>query len=159
MPTMETEDLFADMLAEGLYVERRLTEVLPELAGKASDPDLAEMFRHHLDETREQLANLVTIADSMDEKLVESESRAFEGLVMDAEQAMARLEDPGARDACLIAAALKNEHMEMGFYEGMITLAESLKLEDAIDLLKANLEQEQHTARDLVKKERELAPA
>lgn len=159
MGTTDTKELFTEMLAEGLYVERRLTEVLPELAGQASDPSLAEMFEHHLDETREQLANLQTIADTFDGGARESGSRALEGLVLDTREAIARIEDPVARDACLIAAALKNEHMEMGFYEGIIALAEGLDMDEAADLLRANLEQEEHTAEELLGKEKELAPA
>jgi ferritin-like metal-binding protein YciE len=153
------EELFTGMLAEGLYVERRLTEVLPDLADQASDPSLAEMLRHHLEETQEQLANLEAIADGFDGGVKAQESEALNGLLQDAERAMSGIDDPTARDACLIASALKNEHMEVGFYEGMIVLAEGLEMPEAVELLRSNLEQERHTATELLNKERELSPA
>ena len=50
-------DLFVHELQDVYFAERTLTKVLPKLADEVNDEELTEAFRHHLDETRQHVAN------------------------------------------------------------------------------------------------------
>src|SRR6059058_1571675 len=51
-------DLFVHELQDVYFAEQTLTKVLPKLADEVNDEELTEAFRHHLDETRQHVANL-----------------------------------------------------------------------------------------------------
>ena len=54
----EPRDLFLHELGDVLYAERTLVKTLPKLEKEASDDELAEGFRAHLEETKQHVANV-----------------------------------------------------------------------------------------------------
>jgi ferritin-like metal-binding protein YciE len=153
----EPRELLIAKLGEGMYVEKRLTEVIPQLADAASDGQLKEKLRHHLDETEQHLANLESIADSMGEDIAPVPSQALEGLIADHEEMMSQAEGTEFGDQLITASVLKNEHMEIAFYEGAITAAEQCGESEAVGLLRDNMKQEQHTAKEIQEVARRVA--
>ncbi len=64
---------------------------------------------------------------------------------------------PGLVDAVLGGGATEVEHHEIAVYEGLITKAEAMGQQDIVALLQENLEQEQHTLKELQSAARELS--
>src|SRR5689334_1765277 len=58
MPVSDPQDLFVHELKDILFAERTIEKALPKLAREAKDSQLKTHIEHHLDETREQIANL-----------------------------------------------------------------------------------------------------
>jgi ferritin-like metal-binding protein YciE len=52
------EELYNYKLGAALKMEQTVLEMLDDNAQAAQSPDLERLFRHHQDETREQVANL-----------------------------------------------------------------------------------------------------
>src|SRR5215475_13038120 len=52
------DDLFVHTLRDIYYADRQILQALPDMAEKASDPQLKQAFQAHLAETRNQVARL-----------------------------------------------------------------------------------------------------
>ena len=136
-----------DMLVtkiQALYdIESELVEALPKMAEGATDPDLKEAFREHLDETRVHVKRLEEIFDLLGEDKKKLEVEAIRGLVKDGEWVMKNTEEGDARDAAIIGAARHVEHYEMAGYMGAQEWAEMLGDEGVSALLEETLEEEE----------------
>jgi ferritin-like metal-binding protein YciE len=60
-------------------------------------------------------------------------------------------------DAALLGGAAETEHHEIAVYDGLITHAEQLGHEDVVALLQENLDQEQHTLKEVEKASKKQA--
>ena len=49
------DDLFVHTLQDIYYAENQIAKALPEMAEKATDPQLKQAFKSHLDETKQQI--------------------------------------------------------------------------------------------------------
>jgi ferritin-like metal-binding protein YciE len=142
-------DLFLHELGDVLYVEEKLEqEVLPQLIGEVTDPELRKGFEKHLEQTRSHIENVESVFEELGEQPTSEECVGFEGLrrehdKMTGEVAQALL------DAVATASATKAEHYEIAAYEGLITKARAMGEKRAVDLLEQNLKDDKETARQL----------
>jgi ferritin-like metal-binding protein YciE len=139
----EPRQLFVNELQAMLYVEQKLAnEVLPELVNEVANTDLKQDLRHHIDETKQQVANLERVFELLGEEPKPDKSHAVDGLVAQHDKVVKNIQTAELRDFFDACAAAKTEHLEIAAYDGLITTAESLGDSEVVGLLEENLDQE-----------------
>lgn len=136
------KDLFIHELSDIYSAEKQLTRALPKMARAATEPQLAEAFRAHLEETQGQVERIDRIVELSDFKLKRMKCLAMEGLVEESAEIIDGVEEGPVRDAGLIAAAQKVEHYEISGYGTLCTYAKLLGMDDALKLLKETMAEE-----------------
>jgi ferritin-like metal-binding protein YciE len=151
------EELYNFKLGAALKMEHTVLEMLDDNAQAAQSSDLERLFRHHQDETREQIANLEKAFAALGWEVDHSPCPAIEGIEKEG-KANVKKADDAVIDDVLLSGAAETEHHEIAVYEGLITHAQAMRKGDVVELLKQNLEQEQHTLEE-VKQATEKAAA
>ena len=151
-------DLLQLQLKTAMTMEDDSLAALGELAKAARSADIKKMFRHHADETKEQIANLRSVFGLLDLREATAASPSTKGISRQAGSLIER-SAPKLRDQVVLASALGNEHYEIAAYRSLIAGAQGLGLTDAVGLLTANLDQETHTSEELETTLRELVGA
>lgn len=145
---------------QDLYsAESQLLEALPEMAEAAINSALKEGLTAHLDETREHAGRLGQIAKILGVSPRGSMCKGMRGLLEEGAQALGQDGDPTLRDLALIAAAQRVEHYEISGYGTIRAIAETLKLDEVVDLIQLTLEEESATDLILTRIAEHLLPA
>lgn len=142
-------DLYVDELKDLYNAENQLLKALPKMAKAASDPQLAQAFTDHLEETAGHVDRLEKIFKKLDASPKGKKCKAMEGLLEEGKDLMAEDAAPSVMDAALIAAAQRVEHYEMAGYGCVRTYARLLGYEEAADLLQETLDEEGTTDKKL----------
>ena len=138
-------DLLLLALSDLLFVERQLSfAVLPELAGKAADPDLARVLAEHLEPTKRHAQRVEDVFRSLGAEPSPNYSPPFIGLVDQHSELAGSIVAPGLADLFHATAAAHSEHYEIAAYDALIPLARAVGAGPAVELLEANLADEQH---------------
>lgn len=148
------ENLYELLIAElsSLYIaENMITDHLPAMANKASNPKLKDAIRQHLKETRAQSTRLKKIFTILGEKNSSMKCHGMEGLLKEGTESISNTIRAATQDACIIACAQKIEHYEISAYGTARAHAIQLKLQQVADLLKETLEEEIHADKMLTK--------
>lgn len=147
--TLDTPtELLHYQLRTALTMEDHSLAALGELASAARSAEIAKMFRHHADETKEQIANLHEVFKLLDLKDTTAPSPSTTGITRQAESLISKAGDD-LLDQVVLACALGNEHYEMSAYESLIIPLTAMGMTDAVKLLQSNLDQETHTSEEL----------
>jgi ferritin-like metal-binding protein YciE len=142
------DELLHYQLRTALTMEDDSLAALGELEKAAKSADIKKMFRHHADETREQIDNLHKVFDLLDLKRTTAPSPSTKGISKQAESLITR--SAGAvRDRVVLSSALGNEHYEIAAYTSLIVPVTAMGLSDVLALLQSNLDQETHTSEEL----------
>jgi ferritin-like metal-binding protein YciE len=149
MKLKSLEDLFHDQLRDVYNAENQLVKALPKMAKAASSPDLQAAFQEHLEQTRGQIERLERVFEVAGHKVKGRKCKGMEGLVEEGKEIMDERAEPDVMDAGLIAAAQKVEHYEIACYGCLATWAEQLGMQEAVDLLRQNLDEEKTADRKL----------
>jgi ferritin-like metal-binding protein YciE len=149
-------ELFAFKLGAALKMENTVLEMLGELEEKAQKPELKQQFRHHADETRQQISNLEQAFTSLGEEPDEKPCPAIQGIEKEG-QANIKMADDSLVDAVILSGAAETEHHEIAVYEGLITHAQALGEQQVASLLQQNLQQEEHTLDEVKQATQQLA--
>lgn len=144
------DELFAYKLGSALRMENDTLDMLAELEETAQRKELKEFFKHHQEETREQVSNLEKVFEVLGEPAKEHPSPTTKGMKEEGKKVFEKT-DEALIDSVVLAAALGTEHYETAVYETLITHAEAMGAKEVVDLLKQNLEQETHTADEIKK--------
>ena len=146
-PGMERFDslrqLYVHELKDLLSAEDQILDALPEMARRATSPELAEAFETHRQETARQKRRLESILEELDETGNAIRCEGLRGLTREGEQIM---EVPGPAsviDAALIALANRVEHYEIAAYSAARGFANALGLDDQAMILETTLEEEE----------------
>ena len=142
MNVKNLEDLFVATLQDIYYAEKKLVKTLPKLAKKAASPQLKEAIQSHLTETEGHVSRLEDVFAAMDKKPTAKRCEALEGLVKEADEVMAEIEDERTLDAAIISSAQTVEHYEMARYGTLVCWAHELGMHDSAALLQATLNEE-----------------
>ncbi|MGO2148821.1 MULTISPECIES: YciE/YciF ferroxidase family protein [Halomonas] len=146
MVIKNAKELFIHLLSDTNSAEKQITKALPKMARAADDPQLADAFKHHLEETQGQLERLEKVADSLsDIRIKRIKCHAMEGLIEEGQELIEATEKGPVRDAGLIGAAQKVEHYEIATYGTLCALAEQLGYTDAKNILAETLKEEKST--------------
>jgi len=139
-------ELFVNSLKDIHWAEKNLVKALKKMAKAATSEKLAAAFEEHMAQTEGQLQRLVQVFESIGKKPTSKKCAAMEGLIEEAEELIEETEEGSeVRDVALIAAAQKVEHYEIATYGTLRTLASTLGLSDAEQLLAETLEEEKQT--------------
>lgn len=149
------EDLLRMQLRTARTMEDDSLAALGELAEAAVSADIKKLFRHHADETKQQIENLREVFRLLEIPESTAASPSTKGISKQAESLISR-SAPALRDQVTLSAALGNEHYEMAAYEGLITPLRAMGAADALKLLEENCEQEIHTSEELSNRLKEL---
>ena len=141
-PNAELHHLFVDQLRDILWAEKELVKALPKMAKAANDPKLSNAFTSHRAETKNQVARLGQIFESLGLAPRAKKCPAMEGLLKEADELGEEYADSSALDAALITAAQKVEHYEIASYGTMRAFAQRLGYADAVKLLTATINEE-----------------
>jgi len=136
------EDLFVETLKDIYYAEKKLVKTLPKMAKKAVSPQLKEAIQSHLTETEGHVERLEEVFMAMDKKPMAKKCEALDGLVKEADEVLAEIEDARTLDAGIISSAQTVEHYEIARYGTLVCWARELGMEDAESLLQATLDEE-----------------
>jgi ferritin-like metal-binding protein YciE len=150
------QELFSFKLGAALKMENTVLEMLGDLQEEAQRDQLKEQFRHHADETREQIANIERAFQALGEEPDDSPCPAIEGIEKEGKANIKKADD-SVVDAVILSGAAETEHHEIAVYEGLITHAEAMGNDEIVRLLSENLEQEQHTLDEVKSATREVA--
>jgi ferritin-like metal-binding protein YciE len=148
-------EVFGHKLGSALTMEQNVLEMLGDLEDESQRDELKQQFRHHADETRQQIANIEQSFRAMGEEPDDSPCPAIKGLEADA-KANIKMADDSVVDDVILAGAAATEHHEIAVYETLITHAEELGEPDIVQLLQQNLDQEQHTLEEVTRAQREI---
>jgi ferritin-like metal-binding protein YciE len=149
MSITNLEDLFIHELRDVLDAERQITKALPKMVKAASSEELKAAFQAHHDVTEQQVERLQKVFEGINKVARGKHCAGMEGLLTEGEQ-LIKEEDRGATlDAALICAAQKVEHYEIAAYGSLVTYAQLLGRNEAVDLLNATLDEEKETDQKL----------
>jgi ferritin-like metal-binding protein YciE len=131
---------------QGLYdAENQLIKAMPQMAAKATDPQLRQSLDQHLRETENQVARLEQVAKSLGMDLNGPGCKAMEGMIDEANMLLTMRADDEVRDAAIISAAQGVEHYEIAQYGTAIAFARRLGYTAEAGILNATLVEEKNT--------------
>jgi ferritin-like metal-binding protein YciE len=152
--TMAMETLanaFYEELRDVLSAERQLTKALPKMAKNASSPELKKAFEDHLKETEKQVQRVEQAFEDTGKAARAKTCEAMKGLIEEGEEVLEQDGEPAVKDALMIAAAQKVEHYEIATYGTLCTWAKALGYDNALKLLKQNIDEEEQADSKLSK--------
>jgi ferritin-like metal-binding protein YciE len=143
-------------LGAALKMEQTVLDMLDKNVEEAQTEQVKQLFRHHQDETRQQIANIEQAFALFGWNVDTSPCPAIEGLEKEG-RATAKKTDDALVDGVLLQGAAEVEHHEIGVYENLIINARAMGRGDVVQLLQQNLQQEQHTLREVLHAEEQQA--
>ena len=138
-------ELFLEELSDVYSAEQQITRALPKMAKAAESDELRMAFEEHLEQTHEQITRLEQVFRSLDETLKRKTCKAMQGLIEEGSEMMQEHKGSREIDAALIAAAQKVEHYEIASYGTLCTWAEQMGHDEALELLKQTIDEEETT--------------
>ena len=142
-------DLFVHQLQDIYYAENQLVKALPNMAKKASDPQLKQGFLTHLEETRQHVKRLEEVFKMHGAEIKAIDCPAIDGIIEEADDTASEVEDKAVLDAALINAAQAAEHYEITRYGSLIAWAKQLGRNDCANILQKTLDEEKATDKKL----------
>jgi len=142
MQSTQLMKLFENQLKDMYWAEKALTKAIPKMIKNATSEELIEALENHLSETEEQVNRVEQVFEVLGKKASAKKCEAMEGLIKEAEEIMEECEEGAMCDAGIIAAGQKVEHYEIASYGTLRQFAETLGLDEAVDLLQATLDEE-----------------
>jgi ferritin-like metal-binding protein YciE len=138
----DMDDLFVHQLKDIYYAENRIVVTLPKMIEKATSPELKQGFQTHLAETKNHVKRLDQVFNLHDVSPGSVKCPAIDGIIKEADEVAAEIDDKNVLDAALIAAAQAVEHYEMTRYGTLIAWAKELGADDCVGLLQQTLDEE-----------------
>ena len=137
-------ELYINQLQMLLSAEQQITEALPTMIEKATDPQLKQAFQSHLQETEVQATRLEDILQEATGEAKPVKCKVLAALVDEAEDMVKDASDESVRDAALIAAAQRVEHYEIAAYGAVRHFAQILGATAQAQLLDQTIKEEGH---------------
>jgi ferritin-like metal-binding protein YciE len=145
------KDLFEHQLKDLYSAEKQLIDALPDMAEKATHPELKKAFREHLEETKEHKKRLEEVCNELGVDPSGETCKAMQGLIKEGKDMMKEKASDEVMDAGLIADAQRVEHYEIAGYGTVCSFAESLGHSDIKEKLGKTLEEEKEADEKLLK--------
>jgi ferritin-like metal-binding protein YciE len=147
MPVQSLPELLIHELGDLLFAERAITKALPKMIREVSGPDMKARLEQHLTETQQQIGNLERAFAALGERAKAEPCPGILGIIREHDEFKSE-EEPSKPilEAFDLGSGLRVEHYEIAAYRTAIAIARNLGIQDVIDLLQANLEQEEAMA-------------
>lgn len=139
------KDLFEDELRDVYDAEKQVLKALPKIIKAVTDEQLSEALSAHLAETRGHVTRLEQVFESLDLKPRGKHCAGMAGILEEGSDLLEEDGDDAVLDAAFIAGCQRVEHYEITAYGCLMAWAKMLGYRDALNLLKAN-EQEEKAA-------------
>lgn len=152
------QELYNYKLGSALKMEHTVLEMLDENIEASHDPSIKELLRHHQDETRQQISNLERVFAAFGWDVDDSPCPAIEGIEKEGKTNVKKT-DEAIVDSVILSGAAETEHHEIAVYENLILNAQAMGRSDVVPFLEQNLEQEQHTLREVNSATQRIATA
>jgi ferritin-like metal-binding protein YciE len=136
------DNLFVHTLQDIYYAENQILKALPEMAQKASNPQLKKAFKSHLEETKMHVKRLDDVFRMCGQDPEGVECPAIDGIIEEANDVASDVDDKKVLDAALAAAAQAVEHYEMSRYGTLAAWAKQLGHMDCVSMLESTLKEE-----------------
>ena len=156
MPITNAQEKFVHALSVLYDAENQLVEALQQMLEQASDGELRTSFQVHIGETQQQIQNLEQVFNQMGQEPQRETCEAAQGLVSDAQKSLQEAQSEPLRDTLIADAQAKVEHFEIASYQALIIGAQQMGQDEAVELLRRNLQWEQKTALDINQKAPQL---
>ncbi len=156
MPLANAHEVFLHDLGDVYDAEHRFLEGQQEMVQQATDQKLRSAIQEHIEQTQQQIRNLEQAFRELGEEPRRETCDASIGLVREAQKDIEEAENEAACDAVINTAVAKVEHYEIASYRNLITAAELMEHNEAVNLLNENLGQEEETAQIAEQSAREL---
>jgi ferritin-like metal-binding protein YciE len=112
------------------------------MAKAASDEELADGFRRHTEQTREQAGRIEQIFQTLGVKARGATCAPMQALVEEGQQIIAAEMEDDVRDIGLASAARRVEHFEIAAYDALATAAQATKQTEIAQLLQETMREE-----------------
>ena len=143
------EELFQHELKDLYDAEYRITEALPQMAEKATNPNLKQAFENHLRQTEKHIERLNSVFEHRGIEPDRVKCDGIVGLIKEGSHVLSADGDGDVLDAGLICAAQKVEHYEMAGYGTARAFARQLGDNYSAELLEQTLDEEKETDQKL----------
>ncbi len=143
------QQLFVEQLRDLYDGEQQITEALPKLIEKASNPQLKSALQEHLDITNRQIDRLDEIFEQLDEDADGETCKGMKGVIKEGDDLVGKADDPAVRDASIITSAQRVEHYEIAGYGTVKTYARQLGKQDFARILEEILNEEKEADQKL----------
>ncbi|MEO5930982.1 MAG: DUF892 family protein [Candidatus Kapaibacterium sp.] len=144
MAVKTLSELFEHDLKDIYYAEHRLVGALEELAGESKNREIKRAFTNHKKETLGQIKRLKQVFKLFGEAPEAEKCPAIEGLLKEKKDFTKKEKPtPGILEYANLTAAAKTERYEITAYEALIEIAQVLGMDKAVELLSANLQEEE----------------
>jgi ferritin-like metal-binding protein YciE len=145
------DDLFVHTLQDIYYAENEILKSLPKMIERTSNPQLKQAFQTHLGETEKQVRRVEDVFRMHGNDPKGVSCPAIDGIIKEANELIAEVEDKEVCDAAILAAAQAVEHYEITRYGTLVAWAKQLGRNDSANLLHQNLVEEKATDEKLSK--------
>ena len=142
MANSSMQELLVDQLRDLYDAEKQLTKALPKMINLASNRDLVQGLKLHLEETNKQIERLDQVFKKLGKKPSGTDCPAIDGLIKESEETSGEVDDKSVLDAAIVAGAQAVEHYEIARYGTLIAWAEELGHDDIVRFLTTNLNEE-----------------
>ena len=142
-------ELYTVQLRKALNMEKQIVDALPTMIEKSSRPELANAFRTHLEESKQQYSRLERILDETAGEVSDKKCPAASALISEGNSDIADAGNEQVRDVVLIAAGNQIEHHEIAVYGTLIAWAQALGQDKHAATLTKSLEEEKNADRIL----------
>jgi ferritin-like metal-binding protein YciE len=139
------DKLFLEELKDVYNAEKQLVRALPRMAKAAESQELQQAFTKHQKETEGHVQRLEQIFQQLGQSARGKTCKGMQGLIEEGKEVMEKDGEGAVIDAALIASAQRVEHYEIAAYGCLRTYAELLGQDQAVQLLKQTLEEEEAT--------------
>jgi len=136
------DDLLLHGLQDIYYAEQQNTNALPKMIEQATNRDLSQGLKNHLEETERQIERLEQVFKKLGKQPSGTDCPAIDGLIKEADATAGEVDDKSVLDAAIIANAQAVEHYEIARYGTLIAWAEELGHDDIVRFLNTNLNEE-----------------
>jgi len=137
------DELFVEELKDLYHAEKQLVRALPKMAKAATSQELKKAFTDHLEQTKNHVARLEQVFETVDQKAKAKVCKGMQGLIEEGQESMEEDAAEPMTDLGGIAAAQKVEHYEISAYGTLRTFAQVLGNQDAVKLLSETLKEEE----------------
>jgi ferritin-like metal-binding protein YciE len=142
------EEAYNYQLGATLKMEHISLGILEKNAEEAQDPQVAQLFRHHHDETENHVRNVEEAFRLLGWSIDDSANPAMQALDKEG-KANAKKTDEAIVDSILLQSAVEVEHHEIATYENLIINAKAMGRDDVAKVLQRNIDDEQHTLQEV----------
>ncbi|PKD16202.1 hypothetical protein APR41_10470 [Salegentibacter salinarum] len=143
------KDLFEHQIKDLYSAEYQLIKALPKMLEQATNENLKNSFRNHLEETRSQKKRIEEVCENLNIEPSGEDCKAMKGLIEEAESFLAEDAEDDVKDAGIIAEAQRIEHYEISGYGTLIRYAKELGYDKEAEKLVQSLEEEYKADEDL----------